>query len=578
MPPLLLSSEVTREWLRRSGPPGEDELPRIADSLRFHEAQLHYLKIEIDTRLDLAPALGRCCGLPLPLPRWLTRRWKWTYPPFPTVDDLRKTQETTRVEIESLRSLLTPIRRLPPELLTEIFMHCLPYQRFIRPAPDQAPLLLAQICASWRRASISIPSLWTSLELHGFQTDTMEDEPLPEETQRVNNLLYTWFSRTEDCPLSLSVQDDSLLLTSVSKKLDDLAGRWQHLSLLVSEHTHRCLDPSYEYSSLQSFKLRTLEGLEEVLVHDLSGSMLNAPQLTHFIWDNDVQHLTPIEMLWENLTYLTLSTPMTIQQCLTILPRLTRMKNLNLQNISTDPGELPLCSVTLPELKSLVLCSTEDIYPIFNALTLPNLRELVLSICSWPHISILNLFHRSRCPLESLNLYFPPLSEAHLLECLEHLHTTLIELTLQSNRERGFPITDAVLERLTNTGVGEVLCPKLQVIAMYQCIRCTEGRVADMVRSRLLPPLPRASPIAEEAPRPCVDTLKVVEMYQEEASELGLLPLRDLGLVLKMYSIEDNSAIELLEEEVVRLRELRERGLVLKVYSPVTGHYEEEYY
>jgi hypothetical protein len=308
--------------------------------------------------------------------------------------------------------------------------------------------------------------------------------------------------------------------------------------------------------------------------------MLNAPQLTHFIWENDVQQSPPIEMLWENLTYLTLSTQMTIQQCLTILPRLIRMQNLNFQDISMEPGDLPLCSVSLPELKSLVLCSTEDIHPVLNALTLPNLREFVLSICPWPHIPILNLFHRSRCPLESLNLYFPPISEAHLLECLERVHTTLIEFTLQSNVEHGLPITDTVLERLTNTGVGEVLCPKLQVIAMYQSIRCTEGRLADMVRSRLLPSLPRASPIAEDAPRPCVATLKVVEMFQEEVTELGLLPLRDLGLVLKMYSIEDGSAIELLEEDVERLRELKEQGLVLKVYSPVTGHYgeEEEYY
>lgn len=574
MPPLLLNSEETREWLRRSGPPSEDELPRIANSLQFHEAQLHHLKIEIEAMLDPAPALGKCCGLPLP--RWLTR--KWTDPPLLMVDDLRKIQETTRAEIESLRSLLSPIRRLPPELMTEIFMHCLPRQRFIRPAPDQAPLLLAQICATWRRASISTPSLWTSLELHGFQTDTLGDEPLPEETQRINDLLYTWFSRAEDCPLSLSVLDDSLLLTSVSKKLDDLAGRWQHLSVLVSEHTHRCLDPSYEYSSLESFKLHTLEGLDEVLVHDLSGSLLNAPQLTRFVWKNDMPQSTPIEMLWENLTHLTLSTPMTIQQCLTILPKLTKMQNLDLQDISTEPGNLPLCSVSLPELKCLVLCSAEDIYPIFNALTLPNLREFVLSICSWPHVSILNLFHRSRCPLESLNLYFPPISETHLLECLERVHNTLLEFTLQSNAEHGLPITDAILERLTNTGVGEVLCPKLRAIAMYHCIHCTEGRFADMVRSRLLPSLPRPSPIAEEAPRPYVDTLKVVEMYQEEVSELELLPLRDLGLVLKMYSA-DGSAIELPEKDVERLRELKEQGLVLKEWSPVSGEYGEvEYY
>ncbi|KIM39885.1 hypothetical protein M413DRAFT_446806 [Hebeloma cylindrosporum] len=560
MPPLLLSSEETWQWLRRSGPPAEDELPRIADALQFHEAHLHHLKAEIDARLDPAPGIadvGKCCGLSLP--RWLVKRRKRTDPALITLDDLRKTQKNALAEIKSLRSLLAPIRRLPPELLTEIFMHCLPRQRFIRPAPDQAPLLLAQICAAWRLASISIPSLWTSLELHGFETDTMEDDPPPEEdTQRINNLMHTWFSRTEDCPLSLSVLDDSLLLPSVSKKLDDFAGRWQHLSLLVSEHTHRCLDPSYEYSSLESFKLHTVEGLDEVLVHDLSGTMFNAPKLTRFIWENVVPQFTPLEMIWENLTYLTLSTPMTIQQCLEILPS---------------------CSVSLPELKSLVLCSSEDIYPVLNALTLPNLREFVLNIWSWPHTSILDMFHRSRCPLESLNLYHPPLSEVQLLECLERVHTTLIELTLQSSADDGLPITDAVLERLTNTGVGEVLCPKLQVIAMYQCIRCTEGRFADMVRSRLLPSLPRASPIAEDAPRPSVDTLKVVEMYEEEVMALGLLPLRNLGLVFKMYSLEDGSSIELNQEDVERLRELKEHGLVLKVYSPVTGHYgEEDYY
>jgi len=566
MPHPLLSSEETREWLRRTGPPSDDELSRIAESLQFHQAQLHHL----ESRLD--PALGKCCGLPFP--RWLRRKRTDQL----MLDDLRETQESTLAEIASLRSLLAPIRRLPPELLTDIFTYCLPHQRFIRPAPDQAPLLLAQICATWRHASISIPTLWTSLQLRGFQTDTLGDEPLPEETQRVNNLLYTWFSRTKDCPLSLSVLDDSLLLKTVSKKLDDFASRWQHLSILVSEHTHRCLDPSYEYSSLKSFKLHTLEGLDEVLVHDLSGSMLNAPQLTHFIWENDVPQPTPIEMIWENLTHLTLSTTMTIQQCLPILPRLTKMQNLNLQDISTEPGDLPLCSASLPELKALVLCSTEDIYPILNALTLPNLRDFVLNVGLWPHTAILNLFHRSRCPLESLDLFFPPLSEVHLLEFLERVHTTLIELTLQSNAELGPPITDAVLDRLTNTGVGEVLCPKLQVIAMYQCIRCTEGRFADMVRSRLIPFLPRASPIAGEAARPIVDTLKVVEMYDEEVLALGLNPLRKLGLVLKMYSIKDGMPIEPDEEDLERLRKMKEQGLVLRVYSPVTGHYGEEEY
>ncbi|KIM39883.1 hypothetical protein M413DRAFT_446804 [Hebeloma cylindrosporum] len=594
----LLNSDETREWLRRSGPPGEDELPRITDSIQFHEAQLHHLQIEIDARVEPAPesvTLGQAFGLPLP--RWRTKRRKGGL-----LDDLRKIQEGTVAEIESLRSLLAPIRRLPPDLLAEIFMYCLPRQKFIRPAPDQAPLLLAQICTSWRRASISTPRLWASLELDGFHTKTTipkykrrirnlirpwfsptVDRPantkVSKDKQRISNLIYTWFSRTGDCPLSLSILDDSLLLPSVSKSLDDFAGRWQHLSLLVPEHTHRCLDPSYEYSSLESFKLHTVEGLDEVLVHDLSRSILHAPQLARFIWENDIQQSTPIEMIWENLTYLILSTPMTTQQCLTILPRLSRIQYLNFHDILTGPEDLPRCSVSLPHLKSLVLCSTEDIYPVLNALTLPNLREFVLDIRSWPHNSIVNLFHRSRCPLERLFIYLSPLSDTQLLECLECVHTTLIEFTLQADAEYGLglPITDAVLEKLTNTGVGEVLCPKLQIIAMYECIRCTEGRFADMVRSRLLPPLPPTSPIAEEALRPCVETLKLVEMDEGDAMalELQLLPL--LGLVLQLYPMDGSTPKK---EDVERLRELQEQGLVLTEYSPDTGHYghlEEDY-
>jgi hypothetical protein len=253
------------------------------------------------------------------------------------------------------------------------------------------------------------------------------------------------------------------------------------------------------------------------------------------------------------------------------------LQHLNFQDIITEPGNVSHCAVTLPELKSLVLCSTKDIQPVVNALTLPNLGEMVLDIRSWPHHSILNLFHRSRCPLKSLTLYFPPLSETNLLECLERVHTTLIELKLQSDAENELPIvTDAVLDRLTNTDVGDVFCPKLQVIAMYQCIRCTEGRFADMVRSRLILPLPSSWPIAEKAPRPRVYTLKVVEMFEEEVITLGLLPLRSLGLVLKMYSMVDGTAIELDKEDVERLRKMREQGVMLTVYSPTTGLYRQE--
>ncbi|KAF8227324.1 hypothetical protein L208DRAFT_1366364 [Tricholoma matsutake] len=44
-----------------------------------------------------------------------------------------------------------------------IFVCCLPDDSFVKPEKCQAPLLLTQICASWRAIAFSIPQLWSSL-------------------------------------------------------------------------------------------------------------------------------------------------------------------------------------------------------------------------------------------------------------------------------------------------------------------------------------------------------------------------------------------------------------------------------
>ncbi|KAF8869447.1 hypothetical protein BD779DRAFT_689961 [Infundibulicybe gibba] len=52
---------------------------------------------------------------------------------------------------------------LPPEILEEIFLHCIPPGEQGSFSTCDAPLLLIQICCEWREVALSAPSLWSRL-------------------------------------------------------------------------------------------------------------------------------------------------------------------------------------------------------------------------------------------------------------------------------------------------------------------------------------------------------------------------------------------------------------------------------
>ncbi|TFK46121.1 hypothetical protein OE88DRAFT_1602016, partial [Heliocybe sulcata] len=55
---------------------------------------------------------------------------------------------------------LRSIASLPPELLSQIFTHCLPSDTFLLPSRLAAPILLTQISRLWRTTAFSTPLLW----------------------------------------------------------------------------------------------------------------------------------------------------------------------------------------------------------------------------------------------------------------------------------------------------------------------------------------------------------------------------------------------------------------------------------
>ncbi|KAH9481742.1 hypothetical protein JR316_0006269 [Psilocybe cubensis] len=568
MSTLPLSDQEARIWLRIIGL-SEDELSRVNSSLEYHKERLQSITIQIDSVLDPVPGSEQFttafCGLPLRRRKRIGSKAK-DDKPGRLPGALVKSEEATTKSIANLRSLLSPIRRLPPEILTEIFEYCLPSDKFIRASPYEAPLLLTHVCSAWRNACIANPLLWRSLEIANdcFVLDNVH-------CRNASSLTHMWFSRAGACPLSLSVEDDNICSERVMWIISSYGHRFQHLRINIPQPVTLQFGNANGYTSLETFEIITPYGLEDFQIAALCNSVLmTAPRLREFSWNNSAHFPpSPLRMHWGNLTRLSLNTSVHVDQCLMIMSKLERITHLTFHNICLSNPTLSNLKIHLPELTSFIICGDYNISRIFEEATTPKLNELILNLRYWPGRAVTDFLRRSRCPLQSLNLYFPPLTESDLLECLQIVQGTLKEFTVQSNPGM-YSVTDDILDRLTDTGVGQVLCPHLSVIALYDCISCSPGRFAKMVRSRLQP-FP-TSPNSVICAQKRVVPLRVIEMYDGEAELHQLKDLRPLGLVLKMYTL-DGFALEMAPEDIERLRIFKEEGLVLRVYEPSTGHF-----
>ncbi|KAJ3881003.1 hypothetical protein F5051DRAFT_322818, partial [Lentinula edodes] len=115
------------------------------------------------------------------------------------LDDLQSQRAKVKSYVETHRGLLAPIRRLPVEVLTEIFVLCLSTERYPVRSLREAPLLLTMICRHWREVTLKSPSLWNSLHIYLPQDLTKEAVTLRE--RGVNQ----WLTRSSPLPLSLSL-------------------------------------------------------------------------------------------------------------------------------------------------------------------------------------------------------------------------------------------------------------------------------------------------------------------------------------------------------------------------------------
>ncbi|KAJ8078169.1 hypothetical protein PM082_000375 [Marasmius tenuissimus] len=132
------------------------------------------------------------------------------------------------------RALLSPFRRLPPDIWGEIFVQCLPESNLnlCTCVSTKPPLLFTAICQTWRRIALKTPRLWTSIHifLPGlYPGQTGNDHCRMMESKREG--IKSWLNRSGSLPLTISVSMSFSRSLSLGSTNDD-AGSGSHTKFM----------------------------------------------------------------------------------------------------------------------------------------------------------------------------------------------------------------------------------------------------------------------------------------------------------------------------------------------------------
>ncbi|KAK7033297.1 hypothetical protein R3P38DRAFT_790814 [Favolaschia claudopus] len=404
-------------------------------------------------------------------------------------------REQTHDALEAHRALLSPIRRIPPEVLGEIFIHCLARQSmepFVQASGDQFPLLLTQISSNWRNVALATPALWTSLAINITTASCIPNL----------DLIKTWIARSGSCPLSFyieeTIQKDYYtegIITSASilELYAPHYHRWRNIRLQYQDwriatgflHLPRDLPPQ----SLQSLHLA--RDFWHASEYDQLSLMLSAPHLRKCIWVSNTD-IGTFQAPFPQLTTLFLERPVDVKDFMHILSEGAKLELTQFLVLDSDPSlasDSPLM-IRHENLRALDL--TADLFgPLFNQLELPCLTHISMTRfdmgAHWPHDEFMSLLLRSKCVLREITLNDIDISPNQMCVVIRHASHSLEKLSLNNNRRSRHVIAnDEVLRLLTWTtpDAGSNVCPRLSMIKLWDCHSAFDGALADMIESR----------------------------------------------------------------------------------------------
>jgi len=372
-------------------------------------------------------------------------------------EELKNQHKQLADDMVAHQRLLSLLRRdiLPTDVLQEIFLSCLPINHDCIITKKEAPILLTQVCHSWRHIALNTPLLWASIHIPinpPFLGVTGNETAMNLHMMKRVTAVREWLSRSKDCPLSFTFgSNPNMVGPGHYRHCDDIMSllllqstRWRRVSVSASK---------YYVAMFMALDGRQMPLLESITICDLGGgwsspvvmnaemrssqlSLFENPNLRTLKVSYITQDITSLPIRWAALSHLSLYHnlgPVEIPQIFDLLKSCTRLVTFQLgadfsMFATTPSSNQPTFQsssdtvVSLPFLEKFSLYyHTEVVYPdIFDSVELPALREIDYH---WTHISsaqppLLSLLRKQGHSIVTLNTNIEFFSEENFRSCL----------------------------------------------------------------------------------------------------------------------------------------------------------------
>ncbi|KAJ7894884.1 hypothetical protein B0H14DRAFT_3640645 [Mycena olivaceomarginata] len=360
--------------------------------------------------------------------------------------------------------LLAPVRRLPPEVLIDIFSRC---RRFT--LNTRVPKWSIALAFSHRIVYNGWPSLWDTIFLHASALSGT-----PQQTETAMGLLRQALQRSGSLLLNVRMEGFGT----------------QHLIGLemIASHSSRWKTARLSHSRSVGY---------------LSGIKGRLPFLTAL--ELDRIHPERLDFLESIPSLKALTVHGSTQSGMSKLP-LEALDTFEFVELLLDEVASAVIPQTSSNISSLVLEATtwsfrpqnclQTFDQIFASLTLPSLRDLSFTasdkwvVLPWPHQQFLALCDRSsfHTHLHSLQLSRVRITDAELIECL--LAVPMLQRLIISDPT----MTNTLLSALTRTHDDSAAClvPHLRVIECESSLQFDDDVFLGFVASRCEPLAPNS--------------------------------------------------------------------------------------
>ncbi|KAJ7486629.1 hypothetical protein FB451DRAFT_1534559 [Mycena latifolia] len=308
------------------------------------------------------------------------------------IDELTEKRAALDNFINAHLAMVSPARRLPDDIVRAIFIACLPSHRNPAITSKESPLLLCQICSTWRLLALSTPRLWASMHV------VLPTQPM---LQILADLVTSWLELSGALPLSVSVvlsrtwmQEDNHNALPLLTRLIGFSRRWQHMQFEFWDHrtfgAFKTLRPD-DVPMLQSVKVQGIQQRSLWVTTDLDDdpdpvesygflSFLNTPDLRSVsIPGGRDMHTLPLS--WAHLRSLAVGQTTGAISCESAVAILRQCHALEKFVVTLDhKHSTPYAQdlISLPHLRHLSVCAhrSYSATAFFSLLFLSNLRSL----------------------------------------------------------------------------------------------------------------------------------------------------------------------------------------------------------